>query len=234
MQRYAMVCNGILGPVNLLGALAKVSGFTLLSRITGLIREFLIARAFGASVYTDAFFVAFRIPNLLRRLFAEGAFAQAFVPILAESKNRAGETETRDLIDHTAGMLFAGLLVTTALGVAIAPLIIYVSAPGFSADPAKFDITVAMLRLTFPYILFIALTAFAGSILNTWGRFSVPAFTPVLLNLSFIGCALWLAPQVNPPALALAWAVVIGGIAQLAFQVPALARAGLLPRLRFD
>ncbi len=220
--------------MNLLGALVKVSGFTLLSRITGLIREFLIARAFGASVYTDAFFVAFRIPNLLRRLFAEGAFAQAFVPILAESKNRAGESETRDLIDHTAGMLLAGLIVTTALGIAIAPLIIYVSAPGFSADPAKFDITVAMLRLTFPYILFIALTAFAGSILNTWGRFSVPAFTPVLLNLSFIGCALWLAPHVTPPALALAWAVVIGGVAQLAFQVPALARAGLLPRLRFD
>jgi len=198
--------TGILWRVNLLGTLAKVSSFTLLSRITGLVREFLIARAFGASVYTDAFFVAFRIPNLLRRLFAEGAFSQAFVPILAESKRRAGEAETHALIDHTAGTLAVALLLVTVLGVAIAPLIIYVSAPGFAADAAKFDVTVAMLRLTFPYLLFIGLTAFAGAVLNTWSRFSVPAFTPVLLNLSFIGCALWLSPHVDPPAMALAWA----------------------------
>ncbi len=228
--------------MNLLGALAKVSGFTLLSRITGLAREFLIARAFGASLYTDAFFVAFRIPNLLRRLFAEGAFSQAFVPILAQTKNAADNTgdgagcdaETRSLIDHTFGMLTLLLAITTVVGVVAAPLIIYASAPGFAADAPKFAMTVAMLKLTFPYILFISLTAFAGAVLNTWGRFSVPAFTPVLLNLSFIACALWLAPHVEPPVMALAWAVLIGGAVQLAFQWPALRRIGMTPRFRFD
>ena len=220
--------------MNLLGALAKVSGFTLASRITGLIREFLIARAFGASVYTDAFFVAFRIPNLLRRLFAEGAFSQAFVPILAESKLRAGVEETRLLIDHTAGTLAVVLFAVSAVGIACAPLVIYVSAPGFAAHADKFAITVGMLRITFPYIFFMGLTAFAGAVLNTWSRFSVPAFTPVLLNLSFIACALWLTPHVDPPAMALAWAVFIGGAAQLALQFPALKRIGHLPRFRFD
>jgi len=228
------VRDGILVAVNLLRALAKVSGFTLASRITGLAREFLIARAFGASAYTDAFFVAFRIPNLLRRLFAEGAFSQAFVPILAESKHRAGDDETRALIDHTAGMLALVLFVVSVIGIACAPLIIYVSAPGFAALPDKFAVTVDLLRITFPYILFIGLTAFAGAVLNTWSRFSVPAFTPVLLNLSFIGCALWLAPHVDPPVMALAWAVLLGGVAQLALQLPALMRIGHLPRLRLD
>lgn len=220
--------------MNLLGALAKVSGFTLLSRITGLAREFLIARAFGASMYTDAFFVAFRIPNLLRRLFAEGAFSQAFVPILAQSRAAGDEEATKSLIDHTFGMLALALGVTTLVGVVAAPIIIYVSAPGFAADAPKFAVTVMMLKLTFPYILFIALTAFAGAVLNTWSRFSVPAFTPVLLNLSFIGCALWLAPLVDPPVMALAWAVLIGGVVQLAFQWPALRRIGMIPRFRLD
>ena len=220
--------------MNLLGALAKISGFTLMSRITGLVREFLIARAFGASLYTDAFFVAFRIPNLLRRLFAEGAFSQAFVPILAQSKNAGDEAETRSLIDHTFGMLAFVLGVTTLLGIIAAPLIIYVSAPGFAADAPKFEVTVAMLKITFPYIFFIALTAFAGAVLNTWSRFSVPAFTPVLLNLSFIGCALWLAPHVEPPVMALAWAVLIGGVLQLAIQWPALKRIGQMPRVRLN
>ena len=220
--------------MNLLGALAKVSGFTLASRITGLIREFLIARAFGASAYTDAFFVAFRIPNLLRRLFAEGAFPQAFVPILAESKNREGDDATRSLIDHAATTLGLVLVAVSAIGIACAPLIIYVSAPGFAASPDKFAVTVAMLRVTFPYIFFMGLTALAGAVLNTWSRFSIPAVTPVLLNLSFIACALWLTPYVDPPAMALAWAVLIGGVAQLALQWPALRRIGHLPRLRFD
>ena len=226
--------NGILPSVNLLGALAKVSSFTLLSRITGLVREFLIARAFGASLYTDAFFVAFRIPNLLRRLFAEGAFSQAFVPILAQTKNAGDEAEMRSLIDHTFGMLAFALGVTTLLGVIAAPLIIYVSAPGFAADAPKFALTVAMLKLTFPYIFFIALTAFAGAVLNSWSRFSVPAFTPVLLNLSFVACALWLAPHVEPPVMALAWAVLIGGALQLALQWPALKRIGMAPHFRLD
>ena len=230
----AACADGILVSVNLLGALAKVSSFTLMSRITGLVREFLIARAFGASLYTDAFFVAFRIPNLLRRLFAEGAFSQAFVPILAQSKNAGDAAETRSLIDHTFGMLAFSLGVTTLIGVVAAPLIIYVSAPGFAADAPKFAVTVAMLKLTFPYILFIALTAFAGAVLNTWSRFSVPAFTPVLLNLSFIACALWLAPHIEPPVMALAWAVLIGGVLQLALQWPALKRIGQMPRFRLD
>ncbi len=220
--------------MNLLKALATISSMTLLSRILGFVRDAVIARIFGAGVATDAFFVAFRLPNLLRRLFAEGAFSQAFVPILAEYKNRRGETEARRLIDHVAGLLALALFVVTLLGVIAAPVIIYISAPGFSADPQKFELTVALLRITFPYILFISLVSLAGGILNTWSRFSVPAFTPVLLNLSFIVFAVWLAPYFHPPVMALAWAVFCGGILQLAFQVPHLARLGMLPRLRID
>lgn len=220
--------------MNLLKALATVSSMTLLSRILGFVRDAIIARIFGAGLYTDAFFVAFRIPNLLRRLFAEGAFSQAFVPVLAEYKNRRGDEDTRKLLDHVAGTLFAALLVVTAIGVLVAPAIVYVSAPGFHASRGKFDVTIEMLRITFPYILFISLTAFAGGILNTYGRFSVPAFTPVMLNLSFIAFALFGAPYFDPPIMALAWAVFVGGVLQLAFQVPFLARFGLLPRFSFS
>ncbi len=220
--------------MSLIKALATVSGMTLLSRILGFIRDLVIARVFGAGLFTDAFFVAFKIPNLLRRLFAEGAFSQAFVPILAEYKNRRGERETRLLVDHVAGALAAALFLVTAAGVLAAPLIIYISAPGFAATPDKFELTVSLLRITFPYILFISLTAFAGSVLNTYSRFWVPAFTPVLLNVAFIGFASWLAPYFNPPVNALAWAVLAGGIAQLAFQAPFLARLGMLPRFRLD
>src|SRR5262249_32886708 len=158
-----------------------------------------IARAFGAGLATDAFFVAFRIPNLLRRLFAEGAFSQAFVPILAEFKNRRGENETRMLVDRVAGTLAVALAVVTALGVLGAPLIVYVSAPGFAAEQGKFQLTVDLLRITFPYIFFISFTALAGGVLNTYSRFWVPAFTPVLLNLSFIGATLWIAPHLDRP-----------------------------------
>src|SRR5438034_4177816 len=161
--------------MNLLRALATVSSLTLVSRILGYLRDFIIARAFGASLATDAFFVAFRIPNLLRRLFAEGAFSQAFVPVLSEYRTRRGDSETTLLVDRTATLLTLALLAATALGVAAAPLIIYVSAPGFAATPAKFDLTVAMLRITFPYILFISLVSLAGGILNTWSRFAIPA-----------------------------------------------------------
>ena len=220
--------------MNLLKALATVSSMTLLSRILGFVRDAVIARIFGAGIATDAFFVAFRLPNLLRRLFAEGAFSQAFVPILAEYKNRRGETEARRLVDHVAGLLALALFAVTLLGVIAAPLIIYVSAPGFGADPQKFELTVSLLRITFPYILFISLVSLAGGILNTWSRFSVPAFTPVLLNLSFIVFALWLAPHFDPPVMALAWAVFCGGVLQLAFQVPHLVRLGMLPRFRVD
>ncbi len=220
--------------MNLLKALATISSLTLVSRILGFARDAVIARAFGAGLYTDAFFVAFRLPNLLRRLFAEGAFAQAFVPILGEYRNTRSAEDTRLLVDHVATLLAALLAVVSVAGILAAPLIIYLTAPGFVASPDKFAITVELLRITFPYILFISLTSFAGGILNTWSRFSVPAFTPTLLNVSFIVFALWLAPYFDPPVLALAWAVFVGGLLQLGFQLPFLARIGMLPRIRFD
>ena len=218
--------------MNLLKALATVSSMTLVSRILGFVRDVLIARLFGAGLATDAFFVAFRIPNTLRRLFAEGAFSQAFVPVLSEYRTRRGDSETKLLVDRTASLLALALLAATALGVAAAPIIIYVSAPGFAASPAKFDLTVAMLRTTFPYILFISLVA--GGILNTWSRFAIPALTPALLNLSFIFGALFLSPYFEPPVMVLAWAVFVGGALQLALQVPALAKIGMLPRPRLS
>jgi putative peptidoglycan lipid II flippase len=220
--------------MNLLRVLATVSGMTFISRVLGFVRDAIIARVFGAGLMTDAFFVAFKIPNLLRRLFAEGAFSQAFVPILAEYKNRLGADATRGLIDRVSAVLTLALVVVTAIGVAAAPLLIYVIAPGFSADPQKHELTVDLLRITFPYILLISLTALAAGVLNTYSRFSVPAFTPALLNISFIVFALWLAPYFDPPVAALAWAVFIGGVLQLAFQVPQLARLKLLPRFRLD
>ncbi len=220
--------------MNLLKALATISSMTLVSRILGFVRDAVIARSFGAGLYTDAFFVAFRLPNLLRRLFAEGAFAQAFVPILGEYRNTRTLAETRSLIDHVATLLAVVLVVVSAAGIIAAPLIIYLTAPGFIASPDKFAVTVELLRITFPYILFISLTSFAGGILNTWSRFSVPAFTPTLLNVSFIVFALWLAPYFDPPVLALAWAVFAGGLLQLGFQLPFLARIGMLPRWRFE
>ncbi len=220
--------------MNLLKVLATVSSMTLISRILGFVRDLVIARAFGAGLATDAFFVAFKLPNFLRRLFAEGAFSQAFVPILAEYKNRRGEGETRLLADHVSALLALALFIVSLVGVLAAPAIIYITAPGFIAAPEKFDLTVDLLRITFPYIFFISLTALAGGILNTYSRFSVPAITPALLNLSFIGFALWGAPYFDPPVTALAWAVFAGGVAQLALQVPFLARLGLLPRFRLN
>ncbi len=220
--------------MNLLKALAAVSSMTLVSRILGFVRDTVVARAFGAGLATDAFFVAFKIPNLLRRLFAEGAFAQAFVPILAEYKNRRGEADTRILVDHVSGLLALALAVVTLIGVAAAPLIVYVSAPGFTATPEKFALTVDLLRITFPYIFFISLVSLAGGILNTYSRFSVPALTPALLNLTFIAFALWAAPYFDPPVKALAWAVFCGGVLQLALQVPFLLRLKMLPRFTLD
>jgi len=220
--------------MSLLKTLATVSSMTFISRVLGLVRDVLIATLFKTGLATDAFFVAFRIPNLLRRLFAEGAFSQAFVPVLSEYRTRRGDSETKLLVDRTATLLTLALLAATALGVAAAPVIIYVSAPGFAATPAKFELTVAMLRVTFPYILFISLVSLAGGILNTWSRFAIPALTPALLNLAFIVGALFFAPYFEPPVMVLAWAVFAGGILQLGFQVPALARIGMLPRPRLD
>ena len=220
--------------MNLLRALATVSSLTSVSRVLGLVRDVLFARGFGAELVTDAFFVAFRLPNLLRRLFAEGAFSQAFVPVLGEHKNRLGAQETRSLIDGVATLLFVALAITAALGVALAPLIVYVTAPGFAANPQKFDLTVTMLRIVFPYIALISLVAFAAGILNTWNRFAVPAITPALLNVAFIVAVVFFADAFDPPALVLAWAVVVGGLLQLAFQVPFLLRLGVLPRWKLN
>jgi len=206
----------------------------MVSRVLGYVRDFFIARVFGAGLATDAFFVAFRIPNLLRRLFAEGAFSQAFVPILAEVRNRETPEETRTLVDSVSTALFLALLVTAALGMALAPLVVYVSAPGFAAEPGKFDLTVSMLRITFPYIVCISLVALAAGVLNTWSRFAVPAITPVMLNLSFIVGAAFFADRFEPPVLVLAWAVFAGGFLQLALQLPFLWKIGMLPRWRLD
>jgi putative peptidoglycan lipid II flippase len=220
--------------MNLLRALATVSSMTLLSRILGFVRDFFIARAFGAGAATDAFFVAFRLPNLLRRMFAEGAFSQAFVPILGEYRNRRGPDDTRALVDRVATLLTLIVTGVTVIGIVFSPFLIYISAPGFAADTEKFDLTVTLTRITFPYILFMSLVAMAGGVLNTFSRFAIPAFTPVLLNLSFIGMSLFAAPWFDPPVLALAWAVFIGGALQLALQVPALMRIGMLPSVKLD
>ena len=216
--------------MNLLRALVTVSGMTLLSRVLGFVRDFVIARAFGAGLATDAFFVAFRLPNLLRRMFAEGAFSQAFVPILAEIRNRQGDQAAHRLVNRVASLLGLVVLVVSIVGALAAPLIIHLSAPGFVDDADKFALTVSLTRITFPYILFMSLVALAAGVLNTWSRFAVPAFTPVLLNLCFIGMALFAAPWFDPPVLALGWAVFIGGLLQLGLQWPALRRIGMVPR----
>jgi putative peptidoglycan lipid II flippase len=220
--------------MNLLRILAAVSSLTMVSRVLGYVRDFFIARIFGAGLLTDAFFVAFKIPNLLRRLFAEGAFSQAFVPILAEYKNRASPEETKSLIDSITTVLFLALVLAAALGMAAAPLIVYLTAPGFAADPEKFSLTVGLLRITFPYIVFISLVALAAGILNTWNRFAVPAITPALLNVAFIVGAAFFAESFDPPVVVLAWAVFAGGLLQLAFQVPFLVKMKLLPRWRLN
>ncbi|MCZ6668348.1 MAG: murein biosynthesis integral membrane protein MurJ [Gammaproteobacteria bacterium] len=208
----------------------SVGSMTLLSRVLGLTRDIVIARFFSAGDAADAFFVAFKIPNFLRRLFAEGAFALAFVPVLTEYRTQYSEAQTRDLINRVAGTLGVILLVLTLIGVIASPLLIGVFAAGFIDQPDKFDLTADMLRITFPYILLISMTAMAGGILNTWKHFAVPAFTPVLLNLSMIACAVWLSPLLEVPVTALAWGVFLAGILQLLFLLPFLYREGLLPK----
>lgn len=211
-------------------SLAKVGSNTLLSRILGFVRDLVVAHTFGANAGTDAFFVAFKIPNFLRRLFAEGAFAVAFVPVLTEYKERRSFAELKLFVDHVAGTLGAILLAVTLAGVLGAPVLAMVFAPGFIGSEGKLDLAVDMLRLTFPYLFFISLTAFAGGILNAHGRFGVPAFTPVFLNVSLISCALWLAPLLERPIMALAWGVLFAGILQLLFQYPFLRQIRLFPR----
>ena len=217
--------------MNLLRATVAVSGLTLLSRITGLVREVLIARIFGAASDVDAFSVAFRLPNLLRRLFAEGAFSQAFVPIFAHTQASGGSPRARELLSHVASALFWTVLAVSVLGVVAAPALVVLIASGFLSTPPVFDLATLLTRWMFPYILCMSLVACAAGALNTFGRFAVPAVTPVLLNLSMIALTVLAAPYVHPPILALAIGVMVGGVLQLAVQLPALARIGMLPPL---
>ncbi len=204
------------------------------SRVLGLVRDVVLANLVGASSNADAFFVAFKIPNFLRRLFAEGAFAQAFVPVLAETREQGGYEAVKALVDRVAGVLGGTLLAVTAFAVLAAPLVAMVFAPGFARDPEKLALTAELIRWTFPYLLLISLTGFAGSILNSYGRFAVPALTPVLLNLSLIGAGLWLAPQMEEPVYALAIGVLVAGCMQLLFQLPALYGLALTPYPRWQ
>ena len=232
----AIVANSGYTPcVSLFKSASIVSLLTLASRITGLARELLIASTFGASALTDAFNVAFRIPNLFRRLFAEGAFSQAFVPVLAASRAQQGNDATRLLIDKVATLLFWALLLTSALGVVAAPWLVWVMASGLKQSADGMEAAVFMTRWMFPYIAFMSLVALAAGILNTWKKFAVPAATPVLLNVAMIAAAYLGAPQFQawgwPPIYALAAGVMLGGALQLGVQLPALWRLGLLPRI---
>lgn len=218
--------------MNLLRAASTVSLLTLASRVTGLAREVMIASSFGAGAWTDAFNVAFRIPNLLRRLFGEGAFSQAFVPILAAARAKDGDAATKALIDAVATVLFWVLLLTCVVGVVASPVVVWLMAAGLE----EFDAAVLMTRWMFPYIGFISLVSLSAGILNTWKRFAVPAATPLLLNLAVIAAGWGLAPHFPrwglPPIYALAAGVLVGGVLQLAVQVPALMRIGSLPRIQ--
>ncbi len=219
--------------MNLLKSLAAVSSITMISRVLGFVRDTILARIFGAGVATDAFFIAFKLPNLLRRIFAEGAFSQAFVPILAEYKSQQGEEATRTFVAYVSGLLTLVLAVVTCIGILAAPWVVWATAPGFVDNAEKYQLTTDLLRVTFPYILLISLSSLVGAILNTWNRFSVPAFTPTLLNVAMIVFAVLLTPYFSPPIMALAWGVLAGGLAQLLYQLPALKRIGMLvlPRL---
>ena len=208
-----------------------VSAMTMISRVFGLLRDMVIAYFFGSAAGADAFFLAFRIPNFFRRLFAEGAFSQAFVPVLSEYKAQRSPAEVRELVSLTTGSLGLLLLFATTIGMVGAELVIGIFAPGYlyHGEEEKFILAADMLRLTFPYLLLISMTALSGSILNTYGRFAVPAFTPVLLNVSLICCAFLLRDHLTRPIMALAWGVLIAGVAQLTFQLPFLLRLKLLP-----
>ncbi len=207
-----------------------VSGMTFLSRILGLVRDIVFARFFGASLVMDAFLVANRIPNMLRRFFAEGAFSQGFVPVMARYREKHSHEDAREFVDAVAGTFGIILFLVTLAGVIAAPLLVAIVAPGFIGDDGRFDLATLMLRFTFPYLFFVSLTAFAGGILNTYGKFAVPAFTPVILNIVLITGAVWLSPRLEEPGMALAYAVFIAGVCQLLFQVPFLMRIRALPR----
>lgn len=214
----------------LLRSSGVVSFFTMLSRIVGLIRDVVLARVIGADAFADVFFVAFKIPNFFRRLFAEGAFAQAFVPVLGEYRERGSRAAVRELVSRVIGTLGFSLMLVTIAVVVLAPWFAALFAPNwYLAQPDKFAALGSMLRITFPYLMFISLTGVAGGILNSYDRFAVPAFTPLLLNTTLIAAALFAAPAFDQPALALAWGVFFAGVVQLTFQLPFLQRMHMLP-----
>lgn len=217
----------------LLRSTGIVSIMTMLSRVLGLVRDITIANLFGAGSGADAFFVAFKIPNFFRRLFAEGAFNQAFVPVLSEYRANRSHQEVQKLVADTSGSLAGVLLLVSTLVVLAAPWVAWVFAPGFAQDADKFALAGDMLRITFPYLFLVSLTAFAGSVLNSYGRFAAPAFTPVILNVVIIASALLLAPMMDRPIMALAWAVIMAGCLQLVFQWPFLKQIDLLMRPRW-
>lgn len=212
---------------------AIVGSMTLISRLMGFARDMVFANLFGVNAATDAFFVAFKIPNFLRRLFAEGAFAQAFVPMLTDYRQNAEQRQLQEFVDNTVGTLMVLLSGITLMGILAAPILISMFAPGFLWAEGQYQLAVQLLRITFPYLCFITLTAFAGAILNAHGKFAVPAITPVFLNICMIIAAIWLAPLFEQPILALSWGVFAAGVVQLVFQLPALWRLGLWPRPRW-
>jgi len=199
----------------------------------GFIRDMLFANIFGVNAATDAFFVAFKIPNFLRRLFAEGAFAHAFVPVLTDCREKGSREALKLFIDKTAGTLALVQVLLTVVGIIAAPILIMVFAPGFLWENGQFALAVQMLQITFPYLLFISLTAFSGGILNAHGKFAIPAITPVFLNICMIVAAVWVSPLMAQPIVALAWGVFAAGVVQLLFQIPALLQIGMLPKLRW-
>ena len=211
-----------------------VASMTFLSRISGLVRDMVLSYFFGATPAADAFFVAFRIPNFFRRLFAEGAFSQAFVPVLAGYRNRGPIEEMREFVAVMGGNFIVVMSFVSLLGVVAAPLLVVVFAPGFTDDPKRLGMTADMLRITFPYLGFISITAFAGSLLNSFHRYAIPAFTPVWLNVTLIIAALFVAPTFDVPVVALAWGVFAAGLIQLLFQIPALRGIGMLIRPRVE
>ncbi len=215
---------------DLLKSVSIVSAMTAISRISGFIRDIVYAYMFGAGSGSDAFFVAFRIPNFLRRLFAEGAFSQAFVPIFSEYQTNRSREELRDLGDQVTGTLGVILLLVSAVGILAAPILVFLFAPGFTIDSEKYELSIEMLRITFPYLMFISLTSLAGGMLNSCGRFVVPAVTSALLNITMIAAAFWLAPCMSRPVVGLAWGVLVAGVLQLCFQIPFLRQLKMMPR----
>ncbi len=219
---------------NLLRSGVIVSAMTMLSRILGLLRDVVLSRFIGAGSSADAFFIVFKIPNFLRRLFAEGAFAQAFVPVLSEYREKGGYEAVKALVDRVTGCLGLVLTLITVLAIVGSPILVTIFAPGFRGDAQQFELAQEMLRLTFPYLLLISLTGLAGAILNSYDRFAIPAVTPVFLNVCLIVSAIYLSPYFEVPAMALAWGVLVAGFVQLAFQLPFLGQLRLLPAPKVD